>query len=213
MFFNLDQILTSIASYIPLPFFAFLASAIEEMIPPVPSPSIMMISGFFASLQEYSIYGFIFIVIIGSFGKTLGAWFIYFIMDKVEDFLSTRFGRLIGLTHQDIESFGARLGKGTRDYFILIMLRAIPVFPSTIISVGGGLLKINLRLFLVSTFIGSLFRNALYIYLGYLGTTVAESFIKKTTGIESVIQISIVLIIVVTLAIMYYKRYKNNNKK
>jgi membrane protein DedA with SNARE-associated domain len=213
MFFNLDQILTSIASYIPLPFFAFLASAIEEMIPPVPSPSIMMISGFFASLQAYSIYGFIFIVIIGSFGKTLGAWFIYFIMDKVEDFLSTRFGRLIGLTHQDIESFGARLGKGTRDYFILIMLRAIPVFPSTIISVGGGLLKINLRLFLVSTFIGSLFRNALYIYLGYLGTTVAESFIKKTTGIESVIQISIVLIIVVTLAIMYYKRYKNNNKK
>ena len=212
MFFNLDQILTSIASYIPLPFFAFLASAIEEMIPPVPSPSIMMISGFFASLQEYSIYGFIFIVIIGSFGKTLGAWFIYFIMDKVEDFLSTRFGRLIGLTHQDIESFGARLGKGTRDYFILIMLRAIPVFPSTIISVGGGLLKINLRLFLVSTFIGSLFRNALYIYLGYLGTTVAESFIKKTTGIESVIQISIVLIIVVTLAIMYYKRYKNNKK-
>jgi len=210
MFFNLDQVLTSIANYIPLPFFAFLASAIEEMIPPVPSPSIMMISGFFASLQAYSIYGFIFIVIIGSLGKTLGAWFIYFIMDKVEDFLSTRFGKFIGLTHQDIESFGARLGKGKRDYFILIMLRAIPVFPSTIISVGGGLLKINLKLFLISTFVGSLFRNSLYIYLGYLGTTVAESFIKKTTSLESFIQVGVVLIIVIVLGFMYYKRYKNN---
>lgn len=213
MFFNLDQILTAIANHIPLPFFAFLASGIEEMIPPVPSPSIMMISGFLASLQQYSIYGFIFIVIIGSLGKTFGAWFIYFVMDKVEDFLSTRFGKFIGLTHQDIESFGTRLGKGKRDYFILIMLRAIPVFPSTVISVGGGLLKINLKLFLISTFVGSLFRNSLYIYLGYLGTTVAESFIKKTTGVESIIQISIVLIIVIILAIMYYKRYKNNIKK
>ncbi len=208
MFINLDQILTIIASHIPLPFFAFLASAIEEMIPPVPSPSVMMISGFLASVQAYSIYGFIFIIIIGSLGKTLGAWFIYFIMDKVEDFLSTRFGKFIGLTHQDIESFGARLGKGVRDYFILIILRAIPVFPSTILSVGGGLLKINLRLFLISTFVGSLFRNALYIYLGYLGTTLAESIVKKTTSTESFVQIGVALILIIALCFMYYKRWK-----
>jgi membrane protein DedA with SNARE-associated domain len=209
MFFNLDQVLTSVANHIPLPFFAFLASAIEETIPPIPSPSIMMISGFLASIKDYSVYGFVFVVIIGSLGKTFGAWFIYYIMDKIEDFLSTRFGKFIGLTHSDIESFGARLGHGKRDYFILTTLRAIPVFPSTILSVGGGLLKINLRLFLISTFIGSLFRNSLYIYLGYLGTTVANSFIKKTTSAESVIQILVVIFIAVFLGFMYYKRYKS----
>jgi membrane protein DedA with SNARE-associated domain len=210
MLFNLDQILTTVASHIPLPLFAFFASGIEEVIPPIPSPSVMMVSGFLASIQAYSIYGFIFIIIIGSLGKTFGAWFIYFIMDKVEDFLSTRFGKFIGITHQNIESFGARLGKGARDYLILTLLRAIPVFPSTILSVGGGLLKINLRLFLISTFVGSLFRNALYIYLGYLGTTVAESIINKTTNTESYIQIGVVLIVVIVLGFMYYKRYKNN---
>jgi membrane protein DedA with SNARE-associated domain len=208
MFAYFEQILTYLANQVPLVVFVPLASMIEEAIPPIPSPSVMMITGFVASVQLYSIYGFIFLVIIGSLGKTVGAWIIYFIMDKVEDVLSTRLGKFIGLTHQDIEAFGARLGRGKKDYFILIFLRAIPIFPSTVISVGGGLLKIPLRLFLVSTFIGSLIRNSLYIYLGYIGTTLAESIVNKTTYTESLLQIIIAIIIVSAFAYMYYRRKK-----
>lgn len=196
----------------PLFIFAPLASFIEEAIPPIPSPAIMIITGFLASVQNLSFYGLVILCLLGSVGKTFGAWFIYFIMDKVEDVLSGRFGKFIGVTHEDIESFGARLGKGPRDYIILTVLRALPVVPSTLISVGGGLLKVPLRLFLFTTLTGSIIRNAMYIYLGYVGVTVASSFIKNTASAESLIQIVVVLVIVIFLAIMYYKRYQNNHK-
>lgn len=213
MFSYLEQIIISLASHIPLVVFAPLASFIEEAIPPIPSPAIMIITGFLASVQDFSFYGLVLLCVLGSVGKTFGAWFIYFIMDKVEDVLAGRFGKFIGVTHQDIEAFGARLGNGPRDYFILTILRALPVVPSTLISVGGGLLKIPLRLFLITTLLGSLIRNTAYIYLGYIGVTVASSFIKNTSNTESVIQIVVVIVIVVFLGFMYYKRYKNNNKK
>jgi len=208
MFAGLEQTIISLANHMPLAVFAPVASFIEEAIPPIPSPAIMIITGFLASVQGFTVYGLITLCLIGSIGKTGGAWFIYFVMDKVEDVLASRFGKFFGVTHQEIEAFGARLGKGPRDYIILTVLRAVPVFPSTLISVGGGLLKIPLRLFLISTFLGSLIRNSLYIYLGYMGMTVAGAFVKNTTNAESLIQIGIVAIIVLFLGFMYYKRFK-----
>jgi membrane protein DedA with SNARE-associated domain len=203
-----EQILTYLSGHIPLFLFAPLASLLEEAIPPVPSPTIMMITGFLGLVQGYSIYGFIVLLLLGTLGKTIGAWIIYIIMDKVEDFLSTRFGKFVGLTHQDIEAFGARIGQGQRDYFILTFLRAVPIIPSTVLSVGGGLLKIPLRLFLFSTFVGSLFRNALFLYIGYLGTDIFESFVNKTNSAESFIQIIVAIGLIIFLGFLYYKRRK-----
>ena len=208
MFLQLEQILISLASHISLFIFAPLASFIEEAIPPIPSPAIMLITGFLASVQGYVFFSLIILCVLGTIGKTLGAWLVYFIIDKVEDILSNKFGKFIGVTHKEIEALGSHLGKGCRDYFILIILRALPVFPSTVISVGGGLLKIPLRLFLISTFVGSLIRNSIYIYLGYTGVTIAESFIKKTATVESFIQMGLVIALIIFLGYFYYRRFK-----
>ncbi len=206
MFLQLEQFIISFAGQIPLPVFVFLATMIEEIIPPIPSPSIMIMTGFLAFIQDYPWYGLVALCILGIIGKTLGAWVIYFVADKVENLLTGHFGKFFGVSPGQIEAFGARLGKGPRDYFILIFLRAIPLFPSTVLSVGGGLLKISLRLFLVSTIVGSLFRSSLYFYIGYIGTNVAESFIKGTNTIESALQIIAVLAALLFLGFLYYRR-------
>jgi membrane protein DedA with SNARE-associated domain len=208
MFAYLEQILISLASHIPPAFFAPVASFIEEVIPPIPSPSIMIVTGSLALVQEYPFYSLFFLAFLGAIGKTFGAAVVYYVADKVEDLLSGKIAKFIGITHEQIESFGARLGKGSRDYFILIILRALPIMPSTLISVGGGLLKIRLKLFIISTFIGSMIRNFIYIYLGYAGTTVVSSFVKKTTSAESIIQIIAVIVIVLVVGFLYYKRRK-----
>jgi membrane protein DedA with SNARE-associated domain len=208
MFFQLEQVLNYLSTHMPLFVFTPLASLVEEAIPPIPSPSIMMISGFLASVQDYSLILIIGLCVFGSVGKTFGAWFVYFVSDKVEDVLTGRFGRFIGVSHEEIEAFGQRLGRGWRDYFILTFLRALPIVPSTILSVGGGLLKIPLRLYLISTLAGSLIRNALYIYLGYMGSALALSLVKKTTSTESFLQIAVVIIILIVLAYLYYRRRK-----
>ena len=210
MFVNLEHFVTSFAQLVPLPFFAFFATGLEELIQPIPSPSIMIITGFLALAQHYSIWGMIGLCLLGIIGKTLGAWLVYFIFDKVENILSSKFGKFIGVKPGDIEAFGARLGHGVKDYFLLIFLRAVPVFPSTILTVGGGLLKIPLKLFLVSTFVGTLFRGSLYFYMGYVGTSVTASVVKNTNNIESIIQIIVVLLLIIFLGYLYYRRKKAN---
>jgi uncharacterized membrane protein YdjX (TVP38/TMEM64 family) len=168
----------------------------------------MFATGSMALIQGYLWPGLIILIILGAIGKTLGASVAYFVADKIEDIFSGGFSKFLGINHSQIESFGARLGRGSRDYFILTILRALPIVPSSIISLGCGLIKVRFRLFLITTFIGSLFRDFTYIYLGYVGTTVAVSFLKKTTSLESIIELLIVSIIIFILGYLYYRRNK-----
>ncbi len=210
MFSYLEQILISYASHAHLTIFSFVVSFIEEMIPPIPSVTVVLVAGSMALVQGYTIYGLIILSIFGALGKTFGACVVYFVIDKVEDLLANKIIKFFGVSHEQIESLGASLGHGSKNYLILIILRALPIVPSFLISVGGGLLKIPFKVFFITTFIGSIFRDFVYIYLGYIGTNVVISFfIKKTTTIESAIQVIAVLGIVTFLGYLYYRRRKN----
>jgi uncharacterized membrane protein YdjX (TVP38/TMEM64 family) len=133
----------------------------------------------------------------------------YLVADKAEDLLLTgRVAKFIGVTHKQIESFGTRLGQGSKDYFILIVLRSLPIVPSSLLSLGCGLLKVPFRLFVISTLIGSFIRDFIYIYLGYLGTTVALSFVAKTASVESLVQIIILILAFLFLGWLYFSRRK-----
>jgi membrane protein DedA with SNARE-associated domain len=207
MFLHLEQILLSLANHIHLAFFAPIASFVEEIIPPIPSPAIMIVTGSLAHVQEYFLPGLILLVFLGAFGKTLGACVAYYVSDKVENFLSGGITKLLGITHEQIEALGARLSRSWKDYIILITLRALPIIPSTLLSIGGGLLKINFKVFIVSTFLGSLIRDAIYIYVGYAATTAfIKIFINHSRNIESIIQIFVGILVVILLGYLYYRQ-------
>jgi len=211
MFLYLEQVILSWVAHMPLPIFTPIASLIEEVIPPIPSPAITIVAGSMAQIQEYTTLGLVALIFLAAIGKTIGASFVYFVSDKVENFLMNgKVAGFIGITHEEIERFGKRLGRGWRDYIILTVLRALPIVPSVLVSVGAGLLKINLKLFVITTFIGSLIRGAIYVSLGYMGMTVVSSFVKSTATIESIVQVVAVLIIVLVLGYLYYKRGKNS---
>lgn len=210
MFLYLEQIIISWAQYIPLEVFSLIAPFIEEAVPPIPSPSISIIIGSISEIKEYTFFAILILILISAFSKTLGAIFVYFVSSKVEDFFSTKIASFLGITKENIEKFGSKIGKGWRDYFVLTALRSIPVVPSVVLSVGGGLLKIPMRIYIVTTFIGSIVRGSIYLYLGYVGMTVFSDFVKKTTNIESVIQIMIACVFVVFIGYLYYRRRKNS---
>ncbi len=213
MFSGLEHFLLQAAGQMHLALFAPVVSFVEEIIPPIPSPSVMIATGSMASFQGYLFYSLFGLALLGALGKTLGASVVYYVVDKVEDLLASRIARFIGVTHEQIEAFGARLSKSSFDYVILTVLRALPVVPSSLLSVGCGLLKINFKLFVLSTFIGSAIRDFIYIYLGYVGTRVAISFFKRTTATaEFYIQVTVVLAIIVVFGYFYYRRQKINNK-
>lgn len=206
MFTQLESSLLALAHTVPLELFAFVASFIEEVVAPIPSPTVMVLTGTIASFQSYTILGLLFLAIIAALGKTIGAIVVYFITDRAENLIMERFGKFIGVSHEDVESFGEKLGNGYRDYFLLTLFRALPFVPSVVVSVGSGLLKVPLRLFIITTFFGTIIRDSIYLYFGFVGTQLLGALIQKSASVETLIELLALIGILVILGFLYHKR-------
>lgn len=178
--------LNSISGIIPLPAFTFLGSIIEEIIAPIPSPLVMTFAGSIAAARNTSYIFIVWIALTGAAGKTLASYLMYIVADKFEDIVLTKFGRFLGVTHKEVEQIGKHLNKGWRDDILLIVLRAIPIIPSAPVSIVSGLIKINMRTFLMSTFIGTVLRNLIYLFVGFTGVNATESLIVTLEDFEIV---------------------------
>ncbi len=198
----------SLADKMPLEAFTFVASFVEEVFAPVPSMAVLLLTGSFAALQDRPVLALIPLAIIAASGKTIGAMIVYFFSDKIGEAMVDRFGKFFGVTKESIHSLGQRLTGTPKDYLLLTILRALPIIPSSVMSIGCGILKIRFRLFLISTMIGTIFRDAIFIYIGYSGTEVFYSLITKSASLESLIQTVILVILVALFTYLYYRRGK-----
>lgn len=210
MLHALEELVISLADILPLPVFAAVSSFVEEIIAPIPSGPVMLVMGSLAQVQGYTLLMLFGLAVVAAFGKLLGALVVYVIADKAEDILAGRLGSLIGVTHAQIESFGQRLGNGWKDYVLLTVLRMLPFVPSAVISAGSGVLKIPLRLFIFSTFIGSIVRDAFFLYAGYAGLEVAGMLLARFKTIETLL---LGLLVCITLGILAYLYLKHRAQK
>ena len=213
MFDHLEELLLSLATAMPLPVFAAVSSAIEEIVAPIPSGPVMLVMGSLAQIQGYSLLMLLGLSLAATAGKLVGALVVYFVADKAEDLLAGRFAKFFGVTHAQIESFGARFGNGWKDYVLLTLLRTLPFVPSVVVSFGAGALKIPLRLFIVATIIGSILRDSFFLYLGYSGIGAADKILAYFSTVESFLQVVIVLGVMGTLGFLFYVHYKKTHKK
>lgn len=202
--------LESTAQAVPLPYFVLFGGIVEEIIAPIPSPLVSTLAGSIAGSQGHSIPYLLGICVLATIAKTLGAWLFYVLGDKLEDIVIPRFGKVIGVSHDDLEHFGEHF-KGTwKDEVILIVLRSIPVMPSTPISVVCGILKINMRTFIIATFIGFYVRNLTFILLGFTGIAAIGSLMEGLDMAETIMKLLIVLGGGSVIGWLYYKRRTGN---
>lgn len=208
MFTEIEATLISYIEVLPLELFVFIASFIEEVIAPVPSSAVLLMTGSFAAIQERLLLGLVPLVLIAALGKTIGAILVYYLSDKIGGAIVTRYGKFFGVTHEAITNFGRNITGSPKDYLLLITFRALPVVPSAVVSIGCGLLKIKPKLFVVTTLIGTIVRDSIFIYIGYRGTQVLSAFATHSTNIESIVQTIFLTALVATLAYFYFKRNK-----
>ncbi len=202
--------LEHIALSIPLPLFVVAGGLIEEIVAPIPSPFVSTMSGGIAASQHQGILYVLFICAIATAAKTVGAWLFYVIGDKLEDVAVPRFGKYIGVKHEDVERFGSYFHGSWKDIGILLLLRSIPVMPSTPISLVCGILKIDIRTFFVSTYIGFYIRNLFFIMLGYTGLDTLNSFMSGINTAETVMKFACILLVTAVLGWLYWKRSKGH---
>ncbi len=169
---NVDAITTwleKLALSIRLEYFVVLGSILEEIIVPIPSPFVMTTAAFVAKAQNLDLWQVSSVCVAAALAKVFMSWFFYVITDKAEDIIVGKFGKYIGITHRNVEKIGIMLtGKWWNDV-VLFLLRAIPIFPTSLVTIAAGVIKYPVKPFLVVTFIGTLVRNYFYVWVGYFG--------------------------------------------
>ncbi len=213
MFEGIIRWLEGIAHIVPLPFFVMIGGIIEEIVAPIPSPLVSTLAGSMSASQQLGLFTLLWLCALATLAKTLGACLFYFLGDAVEDMAVPRFGKYIGVSHEDLEHFGGHF-KGTwKDEIILLVLRSIPVMPSTPISLVCGILKINLRTFLVATYIGFFIRNLTFMLIGYTGLEAMGSLMEGIDTAETILKMLIVLAAALIIGFLYWKRRKGHPAK
>lgn len=204
---RLIQLLEQLGEHIPVELFAFIGSFVEELIAPIPSPVVMTLAGTMVAANESAIWYLVVVAVIASVGKTLGAVILYFVADKAEDIVMTRVGKYIGITHKQVEQIGARFKGTPRDYVTLLIIRSTPIIPSAPISLLCGLISLPKKLFLISTFFGTIVRDFIYLYIGYAGISAATEIIEGIEGISSIVTVLLGLAGVAIFGYIVYRKY------
>lgn len=202
------SLIKTLANTIPLDVFAFIGSILEEIIAPIPSPLVMTMAGTLAHTQNHALFYLFWLALVASLGKTIASWLYYVVADKTEDLVLTRLGKFIGISHKEVENVGKHFNGTWRDDVVLLVVRALPIMPSSLVSVVCGFIKLNMRTFIQSTFIGYFIRSFIFLYIGYTGMATYGNVSSDLVSIESFIKIVSSAGLVIFLVWIFYKRGK-----
>lgn len=201
----------SIRAYGPLS--VFIGVIIESVIVPIPSPLIIMGAGFVLIDPELKFAGALVpilaqIVLPGSIASTLGAYIGYGIGYFGGKPIVDRWQRFLGFAWRDVEAMEQRFRTGGVNTSIFL-LRALPIFPLSVISAAAGLLRLPVKQFSLWTFYGTIPRCLL---LGYLGWGLGEAYQSIARGIDRVESIvSAVIILLIIAAIIWLRARVRGN--
>jgi len=180
----------------------FLAMFVEGILTPIPSELIIPFAGYLASTGQMNL---VLVVLVGSLGAVCGSTVAYFIGRLLGRPFIDRFGKYFGFGPDSMcraEAWFARWG----NYGILLG-HSLPGIRS-IISFPAGISKMDVKRFVVFTFIGATIWNSVLAVAGYFLGSLYFEIAQSLDGWDIVI---IAAVVVVFLAYVMYGRWKNKH--
>lgn len=166
-----------------------LATLLEEIIAPIPSPLVPLTAGFFLLPVDVDfleiIWRALFVIAFPvAFGITLGSLAVYGLGYWGGKPVIEKNKKWIGLSWGDLEKTERKLTRGKSDEITLFILRVLPVVPGVAISGFCGIVRYPLKTFATITFLGALVRAvALGIMGWYVGAMYTE-YVEMISKIE-----------------------------
>jgi membrane protein DedA with SNARE-associated domain len=208
----IENWLKDFSNVVSIEVFAALGSLVEEIVAPIPSPLVMFFSGTILEAQSRSFIWIIYIGLISAIFKTLAQWGFYYLADKTEDIASSKIGKFAGISVTSIEKIGKNFKGGFRDELIIILGRALPILPSAVISVGAGLIKLNLKVFLRGSLIGNFIRSIFFSAIGFYGLASYDVFNSGFSTAEDYLRIGFLIVAGCIGLYVLYKRKRNKDR-
>ena len=196
----------------------FLASILEEIIIPIPSTLVQSGAGLFLiggqGFSFLSVLKLIFWVALPSaLGVAIGSLVVYGLVYYGGMFFIKRYGKYFFINYEKVEKVRVTINNYPRLGIALTILRFIPLFPNVFITAVSGLIRVPIKKYLVTTFIGIFVRS---FYLGAIGwfagsLTEGDLFFGSFFGKLGVLALMLVGVSFVTGFIASYIYGKNKN--
>lgn len=175
-----------------------LGVVIETIIVPLPSPLIVMTAGFIL-IKQGSIFSIIFsalkISIIAGLAQTIGSYLLYYIGFFGGKPIIQKYKKWHGVSWNDIKKFQLKFAKKRKEEVTLFFLRALPIMPLSVVSGVAGIMKIDIKKYTISTFLGVIPRNFVLALCGFFFSGFYEIIAKKIDNAETLMTIIIILLI------------------
>lgn len=200
------------AHIIPIGAFGiFFASIIEEVIAPIPSAFVLLTGGFLFLSHQSGFHAFTIllfkIAIPAAFGITLGSLFIYWLTYTFGKPIIDRYGKWFGVRWEDIQRVEKWFEKGPRDDVFIFVVRAMPFIPSVAIGSFAGIMRLNLRTYILSSLAGTTLRAMILATVGWQMGNLYYKYADIISRFETDILYTIIFLV---LVFVMYKRRKNS---
>lgn len=193
----------------------FLASIIEEIIPPIPSALVQGLGGLLIMLNEpFSLLGFLKLMVLVSIpaalGVCIGSLPYWYLAQKYGVELIEKYGKYLGTNIHDWHKLQERMEKSKSDEYIFIALRAFPAVPAIVLAIYAGTVNMKIQKYFYLSFLGIFIRATV---LGSIGWLAGNQILKHITFFIQVIEKVTLTAIVLFFVYMVYKNYfKKKNK-
>jgi membrane protein DedA with SNARE-associated domain len=184
----------------------FIGVIIESIIVPIPSPVIVMFAGFVMiepSLALLPAIAKIFLVITipASIAGLIGNYVVYWVAYIGGKPLVEKFEKYLGFSWKDVISIRKKFRIAKSETISLIILRAIPIMPLSLVSGAAGVIKLDWKKYGIASFIGMLIRNTILAFLGWKIGEVYFTIAEKIDHLESFMTLTIIgLAVIIFLA-------------
>ncbi len=193
----------------------FLGCILEQIIVPIPA-SLIVLSSTFLVLKgtSFSLAAlgtlFIKIVIPASLGITLGSLVYYFLAYKLGMPFIERTSKYLGVSVEDVEDVGKKVDESYYDEIFIFMARCVPVIPSIAVNLFCGLIKYDLKKYLIITFLGSSVQILGWGILAWFSGNIYLLLENKISDIGNIM--TVIFIVIVIYFIIMKKREMKREK-
>lgn len=190
----------------------FLGCILEQIIVPIPASlivittSILTLKGVPISPNSLGIL-LIKIAIPASLGTTIGSLFYYYLAYKLEKPFIERTGKYLGVSMADVADVEKRFKDSRFDSLSIFLARCIPIIPSIAINLFCGLIRYDLKKYLLTTFFGSLVQIFAWGLLAWLFGNIYRSLEGEISMLGNIVTLVIIILV------LYYLIKKRREKK
>jgi membrane protein DedA with SNARE-associated domain len=169
----------------------FAAFFIAQIIFPIPTALLSLASGFFllggVPFEPYIPFFKTLVLSIGlpaALGETVGSLFMFFLAFFVGKPIIERWGKFFSLSWRTVEKIQSKFEKSHFDEWALFTLRALPIVPTFPVTFVCGLIRFNLKSYVIFNFLGIFVKVLILASIGWQAGLLYEKYASVISGLE-----------------------------